>query len=208
MSTLRVEPTTAGFGLNVSAAIRSSGVGRESQYLDGKFREIEEHRPPSATQNPDVATGRGVEELLFNASAGLKVLVSQVAMHLPATWRERLFRQLDRLHDPASWDAGDAPIGRASFVTFLRTILLLGPLGKPSLGISPDGNLLAGWVSQPGTFTLEFLPNDALQWTSVSSTPDRTVSNAGRATLPRLRDLMLNDEVGNQWVSNDRSNTP
>src|ERR1700730_14825270 len=44
-----------------------------------------------------------LQERLFDALAGAKVLTAQVAMHLDRQWRDKLFRQLDSLHDPDEW---------------------------------------------------------------------------------------------------------
>ena len=94
--------------------------------------------PPSAvTMQPLPVSyandGKSVAERLFDATAEVKMLTSQVAMHLENEWRERLFSQLDRLHDPDEWDKDDRPVERSSFSTFLKTICDLRPAVRPGL---------------------------------------------------------------------------
>ena len=101
---------------------------------------------------------------LFDALAQVKILTSQVAMHIDTEWRNKLFRQLDSLHDIEEWEAGDEPIRRESFSTFLRTILSLDPKRRPGLGLSQSGHLVAAWVKNDDRLTIEFLPGDRVRW--------------------------------------------
>src|SRR5688572_7984807 len=56
-------------------------------------------------------------ERVFQALAGAKILTSQVAMHLSKDWRDRLFGQLDSLHDTSEWERGDSPVAHGSYAT-------------------------------------------------------------------------------------------
>lgn len=106
-----------------------------------------------------------LEDVLFDALATVKVLTSQVAMHMDSEWRKKLFRQLDSLHDPAEWETGDVPVQQASFSTFLKAMLTIHPERRPGLGLSHTGHLIAAWVTGSDRLVIEFLPNDRVRWT-------------------------------------------
>ncbi len=101
---------------------------------------------------------------LFDALAQAKILASQVAMHLGTAWRHKLFQQLDSLHDIAEWEAGDEPLLRESFATFLRAILSINPKRRPGLGLSQAGHLVAAWMTNGDRLTIEFLAHDRVRW--------------------------------------------
>jgi hypothetical protein len=110
------------------------------------------------------AEGQTREVRVFDALAYAKVLTSQVAMHLQQNVRERLFRQLDSLHDTDEWEDGDEPINKSSFQTFLKAILRINPERRPGLGLSHTGNLITAWTTERDRLTIEFLPNDCVSW--------------------------------------------
>src|SRR5688572_7418724 len=62
---------------------------------------------------------------VFHALAGAKILTAQVAMHLEKSWREKLFKQLDLLHETDEWEEGDQPVDQSSYSTFLKAIIAL-----------------------------------------------------------------------------------
>jgi hypothetical protein len=123
---------------------------------------------------------------LFNASAALKMAASEVSMHLPAVWRKRLFENIDDLHDPDDWDDADRMAETASFRTFLRTVLRLGVKRNMMLGISDDGNILAGLRRGADAMSFAFLPNDRIRWSIVEHDDDTTNSVGGTTSLERL----------------------
>ena len=114
-------------------------------------------RPSTVAENHETKT---LEDRLFDATANVKILTSQVAMHLDHEWRERLFKQLDSLHDPEEWEAEDKPIQQSSFATFLKAICQIRPSVRPGLGLSHDGQLIAAWTSGKNRLTIEFMRND------------------------------------------------
>ena len=109
-------------------------------------------------------------------------------MHLDAKYRERLFSQIDALHDLDEWDPDDKPIQTASFKTFLKTIVHLQPERYPSLGLSYSGNILAAWVNGKDRLTIEFLPNDIVKWVFSKSIHEVVVRSATQAPLELLLD--------------------
>lgn len=144
---------------------------------------------PREGQNEDEAEGSSLGERLFNAVADAKILTSQVAMHLDPDLRDRLFRQLDSLHDPEEWEDGSRPLGQASFATFLKAILTIDPERRPSLGVSHAGYLVATWTTGADRLTIEFLPNDHVRWVlSRHYAADDTARFVGDSRVTRLVD--------------------
>ena len=142
--------------------------------------------PPSPASLTYLAIEKSLEEQLFDATANVKILTSQVAMHLDREWRDKLFRQLDSMHDPAEWELGDEPIQQASFVTFLKAIVRLKPQRRPGLGLSHGGNLIAAWTRDTDRLTIEFLPNDRVRWVLSRRHDDETDRFAGQTAVSRL----------------------
>lgn len=126
------------------------------------------------------------EQRVFHALATAKVLTSQVAMHLEKTWREKLFKQLDLLHETDDWEAGDKPVDKNSYATFLKAIIALKVSRRPGLGMSAAGNLIAAWTAGPNRLTLEFLPNAKVQWIVGRTIADEEERAAGVTPIRRL----------------------
>ena len=91
-------------------------------------------------------------------------LSASVAMHLNRARHDKLFRQLDSLHDLAEWEEGDEPLQRSSFGTFLKAMLTVNPQRQPGLGLSQAGHLIGAWTIDRDRLTIEFLPNDWVKW--------------------------------------------
>jgi hypothetical protein len=131
---------------------------------------------------------RPIQELLFEALASVKILTSQVAMHLDREWRDKLFSQLDSLHDLTEWEDGDQPIQQSSFATFLKAMLSVRPARRPGLGLSSAGHLIAAWTTGDDRMTIEFLANDRVRWVlsrQYDGEPERV---AGEMSVSRLMD--------------------
>jgi hypothetical protein len=107
---------------------------------------------------------KNLAERAFDELAAAKMLTASVAMHLDSARRDKLFRQLDSLHDLAEWDEGDGPLQRPSFGTFLKAMLTVNPQRQPGLGLSQVGHLIGAWTVDRDRLTIEFLPNDWVKW--------------------------------------------
>ena len=155
--------------------------------------------PPSPSSlSPSAKT---LEERLFDATAGVKMMTAQIAMHLDREWRDRLFKQLDSLHDPEEWEPEDEPIQQASFATFLKGIFRLMPAVRPGLGLSHNGFLLAAWTAGKNRLTIEFMPNDQIRWV-ISRYPDGELEQvAGQTVVSRLVDA-LSPYAPGEWLGN------
>ena len=155
--------------------------------------------PPSASGDAQAASR--ITERLFNVSAGLKISVSQVSMHLPDEWRRKLFRKIDQLHNADDWEPTDILLQQDSFMSFLRLILQIGPVDRMSLGISEDGHLLAGWTKADDALTLEFAGPDEVRWTVVRHIDGHRESAAGRTRRERLA-AVLRPYSPENWLKN------
>jgi len=163
------------------------------QALSDATRQIERRvtglrNPPSPSSLVASRTERPLEERLFDATANVKILTAQVAMHLDRQWRDRLFSQVDSLHDPAEWEPKDEPIQQASFATFLKAIVQIKPNRRPGLGLSNSGHLVAAWSSGKDRLTIEFLADDRVRWVLTRYRDGEAEHFAGQTSVSRLVD--------------------
>lgn len=142
--------------------------------------------PPAPSSIAYVIQDNSIEERLFDAAAAAKILTSQVAMHLESEWRQKLFRQLDSLHDPEEWESGDLPLQQSSFATFLKAICQIKPKRRPGLGLSGGGHLIAAWITKRDRLTIEFLPSDGVRWVLSQHHADEVERFAGQTKVARL----------------------
>lgn len=146
---------------------------------------------PSEPQISIKTTGDApIHSRIYDALVGAKLLTAEVAMHLPSEWRQKMFRQLDSLHDPEEWEPGDEPVQLESFRTFLRTILALKPSRGPGLGLSFAGNLIGAWTVADDRLTVEFLPEDMIRWVLRHTVDDVRERGAGETTVNRLASVL------------------
>lgn len=146
--------------------------------------------PPSPASLVSPPVGQRLEERLFDATANVKILTSQIAMHLEREWRDKLFRQLDSLHDPEEWEQDDEPIQQASFATFLKAIIQIRPKHRPGLGLSHVGHLIAAWTNKSNRLTIEFLPSDRVRWVIGRLGDDEPEHIAGQTRVSRLSETL------------------
>jgi hypothetical protein len=149
-------------------------------------RLLNQPSPASLKSEPRLAPdAQPLETRLFDALAAVKILTAQVAMHLDRVWRDKLFQQLDALHDPEEWEDSEEPIQSASFQTFLKAILSIKPERRPGLGLS-YGHLIAAWTTGRERLTIEFFPNDEVRWVLSQYPDDEPMRIAGQMSVSRL----------------------
>lgn len=147
--------------------------------------------PPSPASFAFAPSKKSIEEKLFDATASVKILASKVAMHLDRDRRNKLFSQIDSLHDIAEWDEEDMPIKDSSFETFLKAILLISPKQHPGLGLSHKGNLIATWGNNQDRLITEFLPKGLVHFV-LSRTIDGEIERAtGETNILRLYECLV-----------------
>ncbi len=149
-----------------SLALLEPALGDRTRQIAHQVQSLQNGPSPGSLPHKAIPTAAEapLQERLFDALARVKILTSQVAMHLDQQWRRALFRQLDSLLDPAEWEEGDRPVDASSFTTFLKAILSISPDRRPGLGLSHAGHLVAAWTTDNDRLTIVFLPNDRVQW--------------------------------------------
>jgi len=131
-------------------------------------------------------SNRTTKEILFDACANVKILTSKVSMHLNSEFRNNLFIQIDRVHEPKSWNQDDEPVNQLSFNSFLRWYLLNTPEQGPGIGLSPLGNLVAAWMVGRDRLIIEFLPKDKTKWLISRYYNDEKERGSGQTSISRL----------------------
>ena len=195
-------PVLGVVGVAGMRAIQQGGAGQEVNVLRKHVAQLKNPPSPASLHPYSVAENyetKTLEDRLFDATANVKILTSQVAMHLDREWREKLFKQLDSLHDPEEWEVEDKPIQQSSFATFLKAICQIRPSVRPGLGLSHDGQLVAAWTSGKNRLTIEFMRNDRVRWI-VSKYPGGEFEQvAGQTVVSRLLDS-LNPYSPEEWL--------
>jgi hypothetical protein len=173
----------------------------ETRTIAGQIDALRIGKSPSSITEAPTAE-KDLAERVFESLAAAKILTSQVAMHLERGSRDRLFQQLDSLHDTSEWEEGDEPVHSPSFATFLKAILYLRPERRPGLGLSHDGNLIAAWTTGHDRLTIEFLPNDRVRWVLARYEDDEPDRFAGQTGVTRLAEGLAPHRP-EHWFSNE-----
>ena len=171
----------------------SSAIGEDAETIRDSLVEIRErqtlYRPIYKLTKVETAD-KPLPEKLYDALARVKLLTAQVAMHLDAEWRSRIFEQLDDLLDAEDWHEDDDPIKASSFQTFLRMIIFHNPSRRPGFGVSNRGYLIAAWTSGSDRLTIECRPNDTVRWV-LSCEVDGEIERASADTpVRRLMEVL------------------
>jgi hypothetical protein len=173
-------------GLEAFSSIEQA-FSSETREISHRVHALQNRPSPASLPEARFETdSRSLQELLFDAVAGAKILTSQVAMHLDKDWRQRLFSQLETLHDLAEWEEGDQAIQQSSFSTFLKAILSILPARRPGLGQSSAGHLIAAWTMGEDRLTIEFMPSDRVRWVLSRYFDGEPERFAGETSVSRL----------------------
>lgn len=138
------------------------------------------------------------ERKLFAALTDAKIFTSTVAMHLDSTWRKKLFRQLDSLHDIEEWEEGEEAVRLDSFKTFLRSYLAISPKKNPGFALTREGLLIATWTEGQDRLTLEFGADDAVRW-SLSCELDGSKERVAGDTWAKRLEAVLAAYQPDRW---------
>ncbi|MFZ5523504.1 MAG: hypothetical protein ACOY9D_05395 [Pseudomonadota bacterium] len=180
----------AGFAnINLQSEMSSAAISAGTQLLSKKVNDLKSSLSPASLAL--VPNDKGVAERLFDATATAKILTSQVAMYFDKNWRNKLFRQIDSIHDLDEWDEDDKPVKKSSFATFLKAILQIRPQRHPGLGLTYEGYLVAAWTIGQDRLTTEFLPKDRVRWTITRNIDGETEGAAGETSVSRLYECLI-----------------
>ncbi len=141
--------------------------------------------PPLTASKAAFLGEEPLEERLFDARAKVKIMTSAVSMYIPPALKEKLFHQIDMLHDTDEWESEDVPVNELSFKSFLAAFIQINPERGPGLGLSYTGNLMANWVTNKNRLIIEFLPN-SVKWVITRFIDDEPEHFTGNTKISRL----------------------
>ncbi|MBL4590263.1 MAG: hypothetical protein JKY11_09335 [Alphaproteobacteria bacterium] len=168
-----------------SGDILNQALLNDIDKLFESIRRVESNIPSSKENN---STRQTLDEVIFDARANVKVLFSEISMYFPTELKEKLFHQIDLLHDTDDWEDGDNPVQISSFKTFLRWFYLDQPSQLPNFGMSNGGLLIATWLSNHNKdrLILEFRSDDHIKWFATKHYDDEQDMSSGITSASRL----------------------
>lgn len=208
MSNVDFRAAQSGGGLGQwPASLKGRAFNNKTIEIASRIQSLQSTVSPGSLHAGSVArkdTG-SVGEKIFDALVDAKVLTSRVAMHLDVELRRKLFRQLDALHDPSEWEAGDRPVQSSSFGNFLKAMVEIHPERRPSLGLTHSGHLVAAWTRGKDHLAIEFLPCDRVRWILSRNDGLATSRFAGDVSVDHLANALApyNPEY---WLVNVKEN--
>lgn len=126
-----------------------------------RFSGVSVKRNPSISTLSVPAPAEDLTARLFRNRAELKLLTSQIAMHLASGERNKIFRALDRLLAIEHWDGDSSLVDAKAFRSFLRFMIYSRPKKFANLGVGATGTVLAAWRrSRERVVHVEFFPDD------------------------------------------------
>lgn len=180
----------------VRVAILRSAVDAGSELIDPSQRWQKIVKAVDATHTFEVpARDEGLEAVLFRNRADLKILASQVAMHLSNEERHALFSAIDWLLDHAEWEDESSQIDENAFRSYLRFMIFARPRRFPNLGVGPNGTLLVGWRKDEKSVHAEFLSEDRCMAVIKFSSARGPETFAWHGHVARLRSFVENNGV-------------
>ena len=173
---------------NLQSEMSSTAIREDTKKI---MEEVANLQSPLSPASLSIASGGiAIEERLFDATSIVKMLTAQVAMHMDKQWRDKLFSQIDSLHDLDEWDEDDKPVKKSSFATFLKAILQVRPQRNPGLGLTYEGCLIAAWTIGKDQLTTEFLPKDRVRWVLSRNIDGEVERAAGETAVSRLYECL------------------
>ena len=176
--------------------VKQSNLGTTDEFNSPKTVEVMDKIRDLRSMTQLISTNYSNEnislyEQLFDARSDVKILLSQLSMHYSAELREKLFRQIDLIHDPEDWEEGDDPIQLQSFKTFLRWFFINKPVQLPNFGLSAGGNFIASWVvNHKDTLILELLSRDRIKWFVTKYYDEEVDHSSGLTNLSRIAEVL------------------
>lgn len=144
-----------------------------------------------------VVNTKSLDEVLFDARARVKIETSKVSMHLNPTKIQKLYSQIDSMHDPEDWDEDLKAVGLESYRAFLAWYILVKPEKGAGLGLGDNGNLIAAWAKNIDRLIIEFLPKHRAKWFIARKVDDDLEIASGTAFVGRLPIILDPYDVNN-----------
>lgn len=192
----------AGFtSANFQSEMRSAAISEDAKQLTRQVANLQTPLSPASLSL--ASSDMALEERLFDATCSVKMLTAQVAMYLDNKWRDKLFSQIDSLHDLDEWDADDKPVKKSSFATFLKAILQIKPQRHPGLGLTYEGYLIAAWTKGQDRLTTEFLPRDRVRWVLARNINGEAEDATGETSVSRLYECLI-PYCPDNWFLNEK----
>jgi hypothetical protein len=137
----------------------------------------------SRTMTLSARPKEALEQTLFNVLVGLKVSVSQYAMHLSQEVRHRIFDQLDAIINADDWHEEDDLPRQDAFQEFLKWQIYAGCFDWTSLGVSDEGHILVAWSTTNTFLTANFDGSGEVRWTVRYQSEGSPGHAAGKSSL-------------------------
>lgn len=177
-------PTNMGTSAAYFSEMDSALISPASQLFAENISKLQISPSPSTFKS--FKQNQNLKDLLFDATANVKILTSQVAMHMEKSCRENLFKQIDLLHKMDEWEIEDKPVNKASFSTFLKAMLSIKPTRLPGLGLNFEGFLIAAWNVNKDRLIVEFQPNDKVRLVLSRHLDEEIERTSSQTTVSRL----------------------
>ncbi len=151
-------------------------------------------------EGEDTTTANTALNALEHAAFDLKWFFSQFSMHLDGKWRASLFKQLDQVLDPDSWEEGDVLPDKQGWGTLLRLLIHYRFKERPGLGFN-DSFPLVVWTKEDVRITLECRPGDKVHWVASRKIGDNVDVAAGETHIRVLKDYLAPFNA-DKWLLN------
>lgn len=184
--------STSKANLNMLGALESKIDLVSSQSLDVQ-KSIDALKNPYVTSDISQYLENNestLQEKVFDSLAKVKILTSQVSMHISQEKREKLFRQFDFILDSEDWDEEDRLVNVESYQVFLSWFVNSSPNVNPGIGLNDNGNIIASWQVDKSRLILEFFPGKSVKWIISNYINEELERAAGVSNMLRLLDVL------------------
>ncbi len=159
--------------------------------------------PSQSRSTQDIADETNLEAKLYANRSALKVMTSQISMHLRPDQRGDFFAQVDELLDTENWTEDDGIISLPSYRTFLRFVTYYKDTKRPALTVSSHGNISASWFQEGRRLTIEFFERDIIRIFLYRNEPKQSFSETAAYHGPLTRlDAVLQPYQAVSWYRN------
>lgn len=160
--------------------------------VEGRFVELFDNQTFDAS---DFHLANDDNQDLVATAAAIKSLLSTFSMHLSPAVRKGILAQSKRLIDPDDWDADCLLPSIDSFRTMLRALVAIDPERRPNLGLSDEGMFLGMWFRGDESFTVEFRPEDRVNWIAATIADGEKSRTTGNTPTRKMIDLIKSLDV-------------